>query len=80
MKVYKIYNPETGLYSAGGTKLHSLWTKNGKAWSINALNGHLRVFKRSCRRESSEILELYKKCEIHEFEAEPTVLDIKDFL
>lgn len=45
-KLYKIYNPVTGLYSKGGVDANDLWTKNGKAWTLAGLKGHLNLFKK----------------------------------
>lgn len=40
--LFKIYNPETGLYSSGGTYVK--WTKNGKVWTnIGHLKNHLHL-------------------------------------
>ncbi len=43
MKVYKVRDRETGLFSTGGT--YPSWTKNGKAWpSRGALKSHLTMW------------------------------------
>ena len=78
MKIYKIYDPATGLYSKGGT--YGCWTKNGKSWSMAGLKLHLSMLKSGDYSGSSGILEKYKTCEIHEFEAEPNVIDIIPYL
>ena len=79
-KLYKIYNPVTGLYSKGGVDANDLWTKNGKAWTLAGLKGHLNLFKKKRCRDHILILELYNTCVIHEFEADPVELDISEFL
>lgn len=41
-KAYKIWNKDTGLFSAGGST--PKWNKSGKSWaSIGALKNHLRL-------------------------------------
>lgn len=43
IKVYKIKNGSTGLFSTGGTD--PSWTKRGKTWSqLNHVKSHLRQF------------------------------------
>lgn len=43
IKVFKIRDIETGLFSTGGTSPR--WTKRGKSWSqINHVKNHLRQF------------------------------------
>ena len=43
MKLYKILDTATGLYSTGGVKPR--WTKNGKTWSIRGqVINSLRVY------------------------------------
>ncbi len=79
-KLYKIYNPVTGLYSKGGVHANDLWTKNGRAWTIAGLKGHLNLFKKSGYKDNKQILELYRTCVIHEFEADPVELSIAEFL
>lgn len=79
-KLYRIYNPATGLYSRGGVIAKDLWTKNGKAWTLAGLKGHLNVFKKSGYRDNKQILQLYRTCVIHEFKSDPVELDIGDFL
>lgn len=79
-KLYKIYNPATGLYSKGGVHANDLWTKNGRAWTIAGLKGHLNLFKRPRYRDGILILELYRTCVIHEFESAPVELNISEFL
>lgn len=78
MKSYKIYNPATGLYSKGG--MRNDWTKQGKTWSHAGLKKHIAMLKSVEYIHTGEILELYKTCEIHEFEADPTVIDISTYL
>ncbi len=43
MKVYKIMDKDTGLYSTGG--IDPKWTKQGKTWNgMNHVKNHLRQF------------------------------------
>ncbi len=74
MRMYKIYDPVSKLYSAGG---YYGWTKNGKSWSETGLQAHIGLLK---RRKYTARLKLYSTCEIHEFESEPVVLEIAQYL
>lgn len=80
MKMYKIYDPATKLYSAGGMK--NTWSKNGKMWSEAGLKGHIRCIITHLNYHPLilEIFNQYKSCVIHEFELEPVVLNIKQYL
>lgn len=47
LKLYKIQNKETGLFSKGGTSTwaNSIWTKGGKTWTnIGHVQNHLNCF------------------------------------
>ena len=45
LKVYKIRNKETGLFSKGGNSHCNIWTKEGKSWSnIGHVKSHLNQF------------------------------------
>ena len=81
MKMYKIYDPATKLYSAGGMK--NTWSKNGKTWTEAGLKGHIRcvITHRNYRGSRGTVMfNQYKSCEVHEFESDPIVLDIKQYL
>jgi hypothetical protein len=73
MRMYKIYDPVSKLYSAGG---YYGWTKNGKSWSETGLKAHIGLVKRKYKTR----LKHYTTCEIHEFESEPVVLEIASYL
>jgi ribosome-binding ATPase YchF (GTP1/OBG family) len=59
MKIYKIKNTETGLFSKGGT-VEPSWSKKGKTWSsIGHLKVHLaNVDHRRCNTDKWEIYEI----------------------
>lgn len=57
MKLYKIRNKETGLYSNGGSYTH--WTKNGKVWKqLNHLSSHLNYHLNDNYYANAEIVEI----------------------
>lgn len=79
MKMYKIYNPATKLYSAGGLK--NTWSKNGKTWTAAGLKEHISyVYTMHLRYNNSAMFNQYQSCEVHEFESDPIILDIKQFI
>lgn len=78
MKVYRIYDPVSKLYSTGG--LHNSWTKNGKTWTEAGLKAHINCVKRQSKYRCQGQWKIYKFCEIHEFESEPVVLEIASYL
>lgn len=78
MKVYRIYDPVSKLYSAGG--LHNNWTKNGKTWTEAGLKGHINCVKRHASYRCKDQLEMYAACVVHEFESEPVVIEIEKYL
>lgn len=48
VKIYKIRDKSTGLFSKGGTSTYSIWSKDGKSWSnIGHVKNHLNQFIRS---------------------------------
>lgn len=54
MKVYKIRDSKTGLYSTGGTK--PKWSKRGKVWvSLGALKSHLTLYRTGWARLHKKI-------------------------
>lgn len=76
MKVYKIRDKETGLFSTGGT--YPRFTNKGKSWSgMDALKNHINQFK---GRESRW---RYDNCEVIEMvlvESELNKYDPNDLL
>lgn len=45
MKIFKVKDTKTGLYSTGG--YHPSWTKQGKSWeSLGSVTSHLRLYAR----------------------------------
>mgnify|MGYP000929319385 CR=1 FL=1 len=73
MKIYKIFNPETGLYSRGGDP--PKWSKVGKTWNtIGHLKNHLHMFERSYNYELKKYVNMvgryYPNCVICEYEFE----------
>lgn len=68
MKVYKIRNKETGLFSKGGTG-RDVWTKTGKSWSnIGHVKLHLNMHNKNKRNypyANAEVVEVeinYDQC------------------
>ena len=52
MKIYKIRNKETGLFSKGGSNTLNIWSKTGKSWSnIGHLKNHLNLHCKYCWSE-----------------------------
>ena len=64
MEGYVIYNPDTGLFSAGGTG--PTWRKKPKIWSgLGPLKNHLQLFVNSYGRYAEKkilIQGVYKGC------------------
>ena len=71
MKLYKIRDKETGLFSSGGSSPH--WTKNGKRWStLGYLHSHLNQFKNGYR------IEFYKNAEVVEAEVSEVLTPVEE--
>lgn len=63
IRVYKIFNPKTGLFSQGGS--HNRWSKKGKTWNkIVNIKSHLKML--DDYGNSSQTLKTYKRdnCEV----------------
>lgn len=78
MKVYKIKNLTTGLYSLGG--LYPRWGKKGKLWnSKQAIKSHLRLVETEWydyKRKGyhwRNIKDVYENCIIIEYDFENTI-------
>lgn len=68
MKVYKIRDKNTGLYSKGG--YYTSFTKLGKTWSTKgALSLHLALLREKCRYRKEKFV-IPDNWEILEFETE----------
>lgn len=76
MKVYKIRDAETGLFSTGGTSTQ--WTKSGKTWSnIGHVKSHIRQYA-----NVSGVM-VYKNAEVVTLEVKEDELEttpVKDIL
>lgn len=68
MKIYRIQNTKTGLYSRGGR--YPYWNKKGKTWKINALKAHLRLV--------GSTYATVKDWVIHEYEVTETLTESKE--
>lgn len=66
-KIYKIYNPNTNLYSLGGMDLK--WNKNGKIWKkIGDLKSHIvMVYEYHCLTYSEQYSNYIKQYNIDKF-------------
>ena len=59
MKMYKIRNQASGLFSNGGTWRHKIWGKTGKLWTQRTLNLHLAMVRsHGCNPYSNDPLEI----------------------
>lgn len=72
MKVYKIRNKETGLFSTGG--LHPTWSKTGKVWQRI---GHVHLHINQLVNEKT-IPGAYKNAEIVEAEITEILTHVED--
>ena len=64
--MYKIYNPEKDLYSAGGSPIR--WSKEGRIWKkISHIKNHIRGVVNWRQQNWNE----YEDCIIVEFELNP---------
>jgi hypothetical protein len=87
MKVYKIRNKITGLFSTGG--MEPKFNKKGKVWNgIGPLKNHLHQFDHVYHYDydthigyyTDETQKVYKDCEIIEYDLETSmsIASIKD--
>lgn len=69
MKLYRIQNKDTGLFSNGGS--NPIWNNRGKFWkSLSDVNKHLKVVK--TRDNTGEIQNNYNNSIVIEYKLEKT--------
>jgi len=75
MKVYKIRNKITGLYSRGGNP--PAWGKTGKTWNaIGHLKNHLNQFTHVYFGHKKDITpEIYADCEVIIYDLETKIIE-----